>query len=343
MEPDRARTEPLRRRWQPLGDFLLGASIAGVAAAVFLNAYPGFWSPPAQHDAGMVPERGHAMHVEARANEATPTAEVGSAASAGRCDFDPIVPPASAADGHVVAEHPFPAGPRAKAKVFVRAAEAAAARHRPRDAEVAWIAACRYSELAGKTPNVPLARVLGRLGEHYTSVASAAESPALREQLATRARHLLEISAQAYATALGPNAARSRQAQKLLAGFDERLAAAGEAGEPAALLAPRSDERIAKANTRHLRGPTPTTRSLSPSQEPPAATVPAAPPASDAQIRQLASNLARLQAQAEAVSDDPAGMRRRTQAALAQRDECHDRACLLGWYSRRRSQLLAEF
>jgi hypothetical protein len=65
--------------------------------------------------------------------------------------------------------------------------------------------------------------------------------------------------------------------------------------------------------------------------------------ASDPELRQLASDLARLRAQAEAVSEDPVGFRQRAERALAQRDRCQDAACLRAWHAKRRRELLAEF
>ncbi|MBI5276874.1 MAG: hypothetical protein HY854_10475 [Burkholderiales bacterium] len=65
---------------------------------------------------------------------------------------------------------------------------------------------------------------------------------------------------------------------------------------------------------------------------------------SDPELAQLDSDIQRLQAQAGGVARDPAGFRRRTEQALAQRDaSCRDRDCLVRWYAQRRTQLLREF
>lgn len=73
----------------------------------------------------------------------------------------------------------------------------------------------------------------------------------------------------------------------------------------------------------------------------------AAPPArllgQDAELAQLDADLRRLRSQAGSVTDDPAGFRRRQEAALAQRDACRDRDCLLQWYASRRRALIEEF
>ena len=86
---------------------------------------------------------------------------------------------------------------------------------------------------------------------------------------------------------------------------------------------------------------------MSTRQDRPRAAAPRAEPqadvAGDAGLAQLESDLQRLRRQAEAVSDDPAGLRARAAQALAQRQRCHDRACLQRWYAERRQALLAEF
>lgn len=63
----------------------------------------------------------------------------------------------------------------------------------------------------------------------------------------------------------------------------------------------------------------------------------------DPELAQLDSDLDRLRAQAESVTSHPAALRRDAARALAQRDACRDRACLLRWYARRKDALLAAF
>ena len=337
-----------KSRWRPLKDFLLGTGLAGLGAALVWSFYPGFWKQPPAGALDIAMERREALQREMLAQQALATHQApGAAVASGRgCDFEPLIPPSSAADGHARPEHPFPGGPRAKAKVFLRAANEAAARNRLRDAEVALIAACRQNELASARPTVPLARVLGQLGERYALAAKGEHSPELRESLAARARHVLTLSADTYATALGPNASRTRQArQRVLAVDPEALAAADVQLPQAKRVEAVTEERQARS-----RQPAPTrakavagnasARREQPTAEPLPAT---AREQSDPALRQLAADLARLRAQAEAVSEDPAGFRRRAELARAQREQCSDSACLQEWYARRRRELLAEF
>lgn len=345
-------------RWWIARNYLLGLCVSGLGAALLWHFHAGFWKEPLAEPAAAAMERREALLAEAQARR---TADISHAPAPERrsaCSFEPLVPVANAADGQVRMEHPFPAGPRARAKVFLRIADRAAASGRLRDAELALIAACRYSDEASTAPTVPLARVLALLGDHY--LAAAGRSPALREELVARAREVLAHSANTYAQALGPNAARSRQARQRVAALDnELIIAAEEVAEPrdaprlAAQLdrAPLQKQRVARA--REAAGP-PARQQLAavrvPPPVPPARDLRRTPPEPghrpeplDPELRQLASDLARLRAQAEAVSEDPQGLRRRAAAAEAERARCRDAACLREWYAHRRQQLFAEF
>jgi hypothetical protein len=271
----------------------------------------------------------------------------------------PLIPPSSAQDGHSSVEHPFPGGPRARAKVFLRQAQAAGGRGRLRDAEVGLLAACRENQAASAKPTVPLARVLGMLGDRYVAAAGAADSPVLREQLLARARHVVSLSAQVYSTALGPNASSSRAALERLAALEKGVVVATDApqaGTDPARVDPGNEARI-----RHVppakkvpvrRGGIKAQPSRQPAISQPFTKPPDPEPGpvrqrasfeAGPELRQLSSDLARLRAQAEAVSEDPVGFRQRAEMAQAQRDRCQDLGCLRAWYGKRRRELLAEF
>jgi hypothetical protein len=332
---------PAKSRWRPVADFLLGTALAAAGAVLVWHFYPGFWKEPPAAAVDEAMERREALRSEALAQQAIAPrlAPPDTMAAGGKCDFEALIPVGSAADGHARAEHPFPGGPRAKAKVFLRAANEAAARQRPRDAEVALIAACRQNELASAKPTVPLARVLGLLGERYLLAATGDHPLEVRESLLARARHVLASSADVYAVALGPNASRSRQARQRVLDLEQDTLVAADVAPPAK---PARAEAVIEAR----RAPARKAVAPRPSAELPEAAEPARIPRrvdSDPELRQLASDLARLRAQAEAVSDDPAGFRQRAEQAQAQRDQCRDAACLQGWYARRKRELLAEF
>lgn len=331
-----------------LRDLLLGAVLGGIGAALVWQLYPGFWreSPAAAQEITLqLQAREEARQ---RAERAT-LAATPPVAPPATCELDPLIPPAGARDGHASVEDPFPRGPRARAKVFVAQAEAALTGGRPRDAELALLAACREHDVASARPTVPLARVLGMLSERYAAAARAEASPVLGEQLRARARHVLTLSAQAYAVALGPNASRTRQARQRLARLEQDLVAAADAPQAGsdrlqdeAAPAPKvasvrsgaTDRRADKQQAARAAF----TRKPEPQPQPGRASL-----ASEPELRQLASDLARLRAQAEAVSEDPAGFRQRAERAQARRDQCQDAACLRAWHAQRRRELLAEF
>lgn len=325
-----------RGRWWAARNYLLGLCLGGMGAALFWHFYLGSWKEaPVEESATATVQRRAALLAEAQPTLAA-MADQAPLPPPTACAFEPLIPPRGAADGRLRMEHPFPAGPRAKAKVFLRAAEKAAAGGRPRDEEVALIAACRYSDEASTKPTLPLARVLGALGDRYVSAAGDERLSAQREQLLARATEVLTLSADTYAKALGPNAPRSREARQRVADLTQAVIVASDAApEPA----PRAPVLQASVQTERAEPPRKTAAPRAPA---PRAAVQAREPA-DPQLQQLARDLARLRAQAEAVSDDPEGLRRRAEQAQAQRAQCPDAACLRDWYARRRQQLFAEF
>lgn len=335
--------------------------LGGIGAALFWHFYPGFWKDPLAAAPTAAAMQGRAALLpQVQVPRATAATDV-LVPSPTACGFEPLIPPGSAADGQVRMEHPFPAGPRAKAKVFLRIAKNAAANGRPRDEEVALIAACRYSDEASTAPTVPLARVLGQLGDRYLAAAAGETSFMLQEELRARAREVLALSADTYAKALGPNASRSREARRRVETLEEGMIVAADPPGPHALARITAEARPAARKAASV-APRRTAAPAAPERSAAVRVRPAAPDAaavreetptpsgpmqpreaSDAELRQLASDLARLRAQAEAVGDDPAGLRRRAELAQAQRAQCPDKACLLDWYARRRRELLAEF
>lgn len=320
---------PTRKRRATLRDLVLGLCLGGAAVAAVWSFYPGFWRQPAISEEQLAREQREAMLAEARklqAKAAPPAAPPPS----GPCTFEPLIPAASARDGHARMEHPFPGGPREKAQVFLRAARKAAAEGRTRDAEVALIATCRMHAEAATKPSLPLATVLARLGAAYVAAATRERQPQLQEQYIARAREVLRASADIHDQALGPNAQRSVQARERAETLDAQVESA-DAPPAQETVAARDEVRSRVAPAR----PAPRTQAAEPAAP--------APLQSDPDLRRLDADLARLLAQAEAVSDDPAGVRRRAEQARAERARCADAACLRGWYAQRRSELLAEF
>jgi hypothetical protein len=214
--------------------------------------------------------------------------------------------------------------PDAKTSALVAVAREAQQQGRSRDAEVALIAACHAAEREAGARSAPVADVKSQLGQHYVALSAHAGSEPQREQLHRRAEGLWSDSAQAYASALGRSASKTRLANQRLASL-QAMAPANPA--TARMGAARGTSESAQQAAQAL------------------ANVPVPALArSDPELAQLQRDLDRLHAQAARVARDPAGMRRREAQALAQRDaRCQDKACLLRWYAQRRRQLLAEF
>lgn len=325
---------PTRKRRATLRDLVLGLCLGGAAVAAVWFWYPGFWRQPAISEEQLAREQREAMLAEARKLQAK-AAPAPTPPPAGPCTFEPLIPAASARDGHARMEHPFPGGPREKAQVFLRTARKAAAEGRTRDAEVALIATCRMHAEAATKPSLPLANVLARLGAAYVAAATRERQPQLQEQFIARAREVLRLSADIHDQALGPNAQRSVQARERAETLDEQV-------ESADAPPPQADRPPAVA-ARTQSPPRAAPAAPAPRMQPPAS--PAAPALvrSDPDLRRLDADLARLFAQAESVSDDPAGLKRRAERARAEREQCADAACLRDWYARRRGELLREF
>lgn len=192
------------------------------------------------------------------------------------------------------------------ARSYARAAEEVAATGRARDAEVAWIAACRIAQAASGARSVPVADMLTRLARHYMSIPPTGQPAAALQDMQRRAEELLADSAAIYSAVLGNDASKTRHAQKAMASLAQAPEpASDDAGDEAAIGAV-------------VMG--------------------------DPDLAQMDSDLRRLQAQAAAVTQDPQGFRRRSAQAQARAAACgRDRHCLLNWYAQRRSQLIDEF
>ena len=141
-----------------------------------------------------------------------------------------------------------------------------------------------------------------------------------------------------YTAVLGAGASRTPLAGQRLAALARPTAEAPKDRPVAALMGPTLDAQQASNQP-----PNPSAGAVI--EAPDAGSQPDADALvqADPELAQLEDDIARLRSQAASVSPDPADFRRRT-AERARRDaQCNDKACLLLWYARRRSELLAEF
>lgn len=257
----------------------------------------------------------------------------------GPCGFDAVLEPSGPEDRQFDLRKALATQGTPDANAFFNVARETAAEGREHDTEVALIAACRAAARISNTRSVLLADAQARLGQHYADSAGRQPSEAAQEQALQRARQLLSDSVDAYATAIGKNASKTRMAQRRLASLDSRPASAGTEGsdeemrEQANRMGAARQQSGSDLDEAIVAGPCGAR-----------GTAAARIACADPEVAQLDNDLRRLGAQAAHVTRDRAGFQRRAAQALAQRDaSCQDKACLLRWYAQRRKQLLDEF
>jgi hypothetical protein len=248
--------------------------------------------------------------------------------SASSCPPQAAVPANTATnDGQFALEKALETRPLPSSSAFLAVAREAAQAGRPRDAEVALIAACRVAERQGGSHSVPVADLKSQLAELYLSHAAKVGGEE-GEAHYRRASVLLAESTDAFAAALGKNASRTKVAERRLAAVQSASAESAGRLAPGPRLAQDPSVMGAARDSAEDIGPRSDARRLI---------------SEDPELAQLENDIGRLHAQASRVSRDPNAMRRRDGDAHARRDQCQDKACLVRWYAQRRSQLLNEF
>jgi hypothetical protein len=337
--------------------FGAGVLLAALAILAAWKFYPQLW--PSRDSPALAAAWQHHEARRAAAQEEEPAAAaVAQRAPAGGvprdCSFDPVLASAGPRDGRYAVRAALAVQRSGDPAPFLDVASEAAGQQRMRDGEVALIVACRLAARETGSPTVLLGDIQARLADHYTTAAGMAPAWGIPD-VWSRARSLVAASVDSYVAALGPQASKTRRAQARLAAFAEPAAQAQEGQDGTAAPAPSratvfvadppaaaaDAELQASARPEEARAREASARGHEPAQ----ASLPVPQLVrQDPELQQLESDLRRLRAQAEAVSDDPAGLRRRSAQARAERDaRCRDKACLRAWYAQRRSALLAEF
>lgn len=320
------------------GATALWASFAWLLPAMGPVTVPGF-APSGQSTAAVTSQL-----VPSEVAPAGRAAADAGLTAAAACGFEPVLARAGARDGRFTLEAAAGSEPPS-VRGYLAAARDAARQGRWRDSEVALLVACRLA--AGKSPrvSVPVADVQSLLGQRYLEAAEAQRDAVARSMLLERAEGLLEQSLLAYTVVLGSDASKSRMAARrvaVLSQLRERQDQVATAGPDGALLLMPGVPDLATlgASAQPSWGGLAAPGAAQASE----ARVAAALIRSDPELGELDANLARLQAQAGSVARDPAGMRQRSEQALAQRDaQCRDKPCLVRWYAQRKRELLAEF
>ncbi|WP_186511112.1 lysozyme inhibitor LprI family protein [Caenimonas sedimenti] len=280
------------------------------------------------------------------------------------CPPSAVVPAADAKDGQARFD-----GATDASKSIVSGKEAAAS-GRDRDAEAAFLAACRVPVQPGN-PKATLLRAdaMYNLARHYASLAEEGASGS--QDMLKRAGSMLDYALAVYQSQLGQSDEKVQFALRAIATIREHPkqaeqrpradavsrpteAVVGELPRPAV---PKSQTRTAAIEKR----PAAATGGGAPSPEPKQAvtiTAPTAKPSfdcakarstperlicSDEELANQDRELGRIYARAKREAPDPAAFQRLSDREWRRREaECRTRDCLLDWYAERRRQLLGQ-
>jgi hypothetical protein len=196
-------------RQRKTGLFVAGAAGGAVIVLAAWLALSGTGRMPWQ------PEAASQRYAQQSADAARPATAATTAAQAvpisvSSCPPQPAVAANGAQDGKFSLEKALDTVPLPSASAFLAVAREAAQQSRYRDAEVAFIAACRVAERQDGSHSTPVADAKSQLAEHYVAMAARATQEEAGHGLFQRATALLSESADAYSVALGKNASRSR-------------------------------------------------------------------------------------------------------------------------------------
>jgi uncharacterized protein YecT (DUF1311 family) len=282
------------------------------------------------------------------------------------CPSSPVVVAAPGTDGRASFE-----GTTNASASIVKGKEAAAA-GLDRDAEAAFLAACKVPVPAGdEKANLLRADAMYNLARHYASLAE--EGASHRDELLKRASTLLEHSLAVYQSQLGQSnekvkfalqaIAAIREEPKQAAAQEERVAAVSrpeqpEAGKAAPPTPPAKPAIVARprAAAAPAPAPTPTPVAVAPAPAPvesararpsfncaKARSTPERLICSDDELARQDSELNQIYARAKGQAADPAAFQRVSDREWRRREtECRTRECLLDWYAQRRRQLLGQ-
>lgn len=295
------------------------------------------------------------------------------------CSFAPIITPASKEDGLLPLDKDLQGNSPSAVATLILAGKESAAAGRPRDAETAFLMACRSAGDVKNDP-IPLADAQYQLGRHYAQVAAPPDIPK-RAELLKRAEALYASSLQVYLKNRGATHERTRFAQEGLDALQRLTDASTVVAEPNAEErrmadamkvvgnAPQPSPAVpAPAATPAAPAPAPAAK-VAPApapagaQEPPAAVAKAPEPkparrtspsfdcsrassttekliCADEDLARQDRELGRLHARAKQAAADPRAFQRESDAEWQNREQsCTDRECLQRWYAKRRAEL----
>jgi uncharacterized protein len=359
--------------WQK-GTLFAGGVALGVAAGVW-----GVMSMGKEpHAAAAPPTRPtQAMGAAAAASGPAPLVAV-IAAPPGTCEQSPILAKAADGDGHESLQTKVGAATAGEVAAMILSGKEAAAAGHPRDAEVAFLNACRNAASLKGKENIALADAMYQLGRHYANV--AALGAARPKELFERAERLYSASLAAYTTRYGATHEKTRFAQ---AGLTTVLQATGGSGVAAVAKAPPAPAPVtvaqAPAPAQGVQAVPPAAKVVQAppvlAQAPtprvvqaPANAVQASPPEAprppvarktnpsfdcararstteklicgDEELARMDRELGGMHQRARQAAADPRAFQRESDAQWQRReDTCRDADCLRRWYAQRRQDL----
>ncbi|HVZ43385.1 MAG TPA: hypothetical protein VHA82_06200 [Ramlibacter sp.] len=216
-----------------------------LAAAVMSGLNPGAQSANAAPAPEPVATSAATPVASPAAAPVAPAAQQAAAAQA--CEFDPILVAASQVDGKFPAPMDLRGADALDVPAYLAVGADAAAQKRPRDAETAFITACRVAAQVARADPVRLADAQYQLAHLYLQ--SLPGDGKLREAVAKRAHSLFSESVTTYGMKFGLDAERTRLAAAGLALAQQSDAALGAEADPV-LAVPRV--LLAERNTLQL-------------------------------------------------------------------------------------------
>lgn len=305
-------------RWRQGGIFAAGVAVGALVAAV----------------AFFTPRQDEPDVAEAPATKA-PVAQGAPAVTASACEFPPVVAASGKGDGRASI------GATDVRVALVQGKEAMAG-GRDRDAEIAFINACRAAASSTSPDAVEVADAKYQLARHYAGLVQ--ERAPHRTELLRRAKPLYEESLRVYLARLGDRHEKSRFAAEGLASLKQESVQA--ATRPTRAPTPEATPAPAQP-------PAPPTQAMGAPRAPDvvaqpqpsfdcekARSTPEKLICGDAELAQLDRELGTLYARAKRAASDPEAFQRVSDREWRRREsECGDRDCLLRWYAQRRQQL----
>jgi hypothetical protein len=176
----------------------------------------------------------------AEAQRAARAEPVAAAPQASACQDPPLLAAAGAADGQFGAPPETVDKTRYDVTAYLAVGDDAAQQGRVRDAEVAFLTACRIAGYVAEDDPSVLGDAAYRLGRHYLAVAAADPTGIPREQQLGRAEALFRLGMQAHAMRLGQSHQKTRLAAAGMTLAQQAAALSGPMQAAAAAQLPAS-------------------------------------------------------------------------------------------------------